>query len=92
MTDKAAQPQPPAPNPLHRFILRFSEAGRDYKADYVAAERRAEHGIMGGRIVQLLIWRNDEPQPFVYYDQEWIREPNDAEGRMVLRKLVERVR
>lgn len=90
--DKQTAPQP-EPNHIHRYLLYFEVAEKRYKADYVAAERRHPLGIMGGRIVQLLVWPEHEPGHMImHYDHEWIKEPTDAAGRMALRKILERVR
>lgn len=92
MDERRQAPQPEPVNHVHRYLLHFDIAGISYKADYVAAERRHHLGIMGGRIVQLLVWKVGESEMLMYYDHGWIREPQDSAGRMALRKIIERVK
>lgn len=61
-----------------------------YKVDYEAAERMHPMGINGGRIVRLWCWK--QGQMMLHYEHgEWIKPAADAEARMILRRITERV-
>lgn len=78
-------------NPIYRYYTTIQANGKTYKADYEAAKQRHEKGIYGGRVVYLLLWEGS--RVIANYNRgEWVREPQDAEGRSVMRRILEKVR